>query len=204
MSGRGRYEDLSTLLYLVPFLAAFVYALVLWAESGASSLLPTSVFLTVTRDPDLFMVGSLAVLLGVMIEVNGTDPAGRRAKLASVAGTLQSIAIASIVIGLLSAWYANGFTDLGGAASDFIVGRYILVFPAMMVLLSYLLIIKLRTESILNRPFAGLVALLLVPASVYEIGKRNTPLGIGIAFVLLVVGIYLYLTPKKGTQETEE
>lgn len=181
-----------------------MYAIVLWAQSGASALLPTSVYLTVTRDPYLFMLSSLAVLLGVMIEVNSTVPAGRRAKLSSLAGTLQSIAVATIVIGLLSAWYANGFINLGGAVDDFIVGRYILIFPAMMVLLSYLLIIKFTPESIFNRTFGALVALLLVPASVYEIGKRNAPLGLSIAFVLLIVGMYLYLTPRKRTLETEE
>jgi hypothetical protein len=205
MSGRGRYDDLSTLLYLVPFLGAFGYAIALWVQNGASALLPTSVYLTVTRDPILFILGSLAILLGVMIEVNSTEPAGRQAKIASLGGTLQTIAIASIILALLSAWYANGFTDIGGTASDFIVGRYGLVFPAMMVLFSYLLTIRFKVESITNRNFAALVALLLVPASIYEIGRRNTPLGIGIAFILLVLGMYLYLSPHtKDTPEKEE
>jgi hypothetical protein len=204
MSGRGRYEDLSTLLYLVPFLGAFGYAIALWVQTGASAFLPTSVYLTVTRDPILFMAGSLAILLGVMVEVNSTEPAGRQAKLASLGGTLQTIAIASIIIVLLSAWYANGFTDVGGAASDFIVGRYGLVFPAMMVLFSYLLTIKFRVESITNRSFAALVALLLVPASVYEIGKRDAPLGIGIAFVLLILGMYLYVSPRRMEKQEKE
>jgi len=205
MSGRGRNEDLSTLLYLVPFLGAIGYAIALWVQNGASALLPTSVYLTVTRDPILFILGSLAILLGVMIEVNSTDPAGRQARLASLGGTLQTIAIAGIILAVLSAWYANGFTNLGGTASDFIVGRYGLVFPAMMVLFSYLLTIKFKVESITNRNFAALVALLLVPASVYEIGKRDAPLGLGVAFILLVLGMYLYLFPhKRGTPEKEE
>lgn len=196
MSGSGRYEDLSTVLYLVPFVGAFGYAVALWAETGASAFLPTSVYLTVTRDPILFMAGSLAVLLGVMIEVNSTEARGRQAKLLSLGGTMQSMAIATLVIVLLSAWYANGFTDLGGAATDFIVGRYGLVFPAMLVFFSYLLTIKFRLQSVTSRAFLALVALLLVPASVYEIGKRQAALGIGIAFVLLVLGLYLFLAPR--------
>ena len=205
MSDRGRYEDISTLLYLVPFVGAVGYAIVLWAQNGASALLPSSVYLTVTRDPILFMMASLAVLLGVMIEVNSTEAAQRPAKVLSLGGTMQSIAVASLVIVLLSAWYANGFTDLGGAAADFIVGRYGLVFPAMMVLFSYLLTIKFATKSITSRSFAALVALLLVPASVYEIGKRQAAVGIGVAFVMLVLGVYLYMTPKsEESPETEE
>ena len=205
MSLRARYDDITALLYLVPFVGAIGYAIVLWAQSGISSVLPPSVYLTVTRDPILFIVGSLAVLLGVMIEVNSTEPAGRRARLLSLGGTLQSMAVASLVIVLLSAWYANGFTDLGGAATDFIVGRYGLVFPAILVLFSYLLTVSFRLESVTNRDFAALVALLLVPASIYEIGKRQLALGVGIAFVLLVAGLFLYLGPqKKGIQEKEE
>ena len=204
MSSRGRYEDLSTLLYLVPFLGAFGYAIALWVQSGASALLPTQVYLTVTRDPTLFIVGSLAILLGVMIEVNSTEAAGRPSKLLSLGETLQSIAVASLVIVILSAWYANGFTNLGGAATDFIVGRYGLVFPAMMVLFSYLLTIKVRLESITNRNFVALVALLLVPASLYEIGKRQLALGVGVAFVLLIVGLFLYLTPQRTKAPEKE
>ncbi len=204
MSVRGRSEDLSTLLYLVPFVGAIGYAVVLWAQTGASALLPSSVYLAVTRDPILFIVGSLAILLGVMIEVSSTEAAGRPAKLLSLGGTLQSIAIASLVIVLLSAWYANGFTDLGGAATDFIVGRYGLVFPAMMVLFSYLLTVKFRLQSVTNRNFVALIALLLVPVSVYEIGKRILPLGVGIAFVLLVVGLFLFLAPGRKKDSEKE
>ena len=204
MSTRSRYEDLTTLLYMVPFVGAVVYAVALWAQSGASAFLPTSVYLTVTRDPIMFMVASLSVLLGVTIEVNATDPAGRKAKLASLGGTLQSIALASLIVVLLSAWYANGFTDLGGAGTDFIVGRYGLVFPAVMVLLSYLITIRFRLESVTTRSFAALVALLLVPASVYEIGKRQAALGAGVGFVLLLVGLYLYLGPGKKAPKKEE
>lgn len=205
MSSSGRYEDLSTILYLVPFLGAIGYAIVLWAQSGGSAFLPNSVYLTVTRDPILFVVGSLAIFLGVIIEVNGTEAAGRRAKVVSLGGTMQSIAIASLVIVALSAWYANGFTDLGGAATDFMTGRYGLVFPAVIVLFSYLLTIKVRVESIANRNFAALVVMFLVPLSVYEIGKRELPLGVVVAFVLLVVGLFLYLAPqKKETPEKEE
>ena len=197
MSKEGRYEDISTLLYLVPFVGAIAYALVLWAENGLSSTLPTTVYLTVTRDPIFFIIGSLAVLLGVVLEMNGTDQPARRAKLASLGGTLQSIALGSLIIVLLSAWYANGFTDLGGAATDFIVGRYGLVFPSLMVLLSYLITGQFKIESVANRKGLADIALLLVPASLYEIGKRLPALGLGIAFVLLLLGVLLYLAPVK-------
>ena len=200
MSSRARYEDLTTLLYMLPFVVGVGYAILLWAEAGASAFLPTSVYLTVTRDPVLFMMGSLAVLLGLMIEVNSTEPTARPAKLASLSGLLQSIAIASLIIVILSAWYANGFTDLGGAATDFVVGRYGIVFPAILVLLSYLLTARFRIEALADRKVLPIIALLLVPVTVYEIGKRELAVGMVTSLALLLAGVFLYLTPMKKAQ----
>ncbi|HUI23941.1 MAG TPA: hypothetical protein VLY82_06065 [Nitrososphaerales archaeon] len=197
MSIRGRYEDVSTLLYLVPIVVPIVYALVLWAQSGLSVTLPSSVYLTVTRDPILFIVASLAVMGGIIIEVNGTEPKARQAKLASLGGTLQSIAVASLVIVVIAALYANGFTDVSGAATDFVVGRYGLVFPAALVLLSYLITVRFKLPGVTRRQATATIALLLVPVALYEIGRRETAVGIGVAFALLIIGIVLYLSPAK-------
>ena len=197
MSIRERYEDVSTLLYLVPIVVPIVYALVLWVQSGLSPVLPSSVYLTVTRDPILFIGVSLAVMLGVLIEVNETEPPARAAKVASLGGTLQSIAVASLVIVLISALYANGFTDITGAATDFIIGRYGIVFPAALVLLSYLMTVQFKLPGVTKTQILAAISLFLVPASLYELGKRETALGVGVAFVLLVAGLALYLLPEK-------
>jgi len=197
MSTRGRYEDVSTLLYLVPIVVPIIYALVLWIQNGISPVFPSSVYLTVTRDPILFIGASLAVMLGVILEVNETDPATRPAKLASLGGTLQSVAVASLVIVLIGALYANGFTDITGAATDFIIGRYGIVFPAALVLLSYLMTVQFKLPGVTRRQILAAIALLLVPVSLYEVGRRQTALGIGTAFVLLIIGLALYLIPEK-------
>ena len=204
MSIRERYEDITALLYLVPFGGAVGYAIVLWAQSGASFLLPTSVYLTVTRDPVLFMVASLSILLGIMVEVTGTDPAGRQAKLASLGRTMQSIAIASLAMVLLSAWYANGFIDLAGAGTDFIVGRYGLVFPAVMVLLSYLLSVSFRLRSLADRKALAAIAMLLVPVTLYEVGKRQIVAGLATSLVLLLAGLFLFLSAGKKVASEKE
>ncbi len=204
MSSRGRSEDMATLLYLAPFAAAIVYGLVLWVQEGISLVLPTSVYLTVTRDPYLFIGGSVAIMLGVIIELNGTEPVARPAKLVSLGNTLQSIAVAALVLVLISALYTNGFTDLGGAATDFLVGRYGVVFPALLVLFSYLVSAQFRFESLRSRKVVAVVALLLVPASLYEIGKRQTVVGILVALIFLLVGLGLFLVPEKRRQAPKQ
>lgn len=197
MNVRERYEDYSTLLYMVPFVGSIVYALALWVQSGISLELPTSVYLTVTRDPIMFILASLAVMAGLAIEVNGTELSARPAKLVSLSNTLQTMAVASIVIALIGALYANGFTDIGDAASDFVLGKYGLVFPAILVLLSYFITAQFKVDSLLNRKVLALIAMLLVPVSLYEIGKRETFVGLGVAFAFLLLGSILYLAPER-------
>ena len=204
MSTRGRAEDFSTVLYLVPFIASGAYGLALWVQNGVSLTLPTSVYLSVTRDPYLFMLGSLSIMLGIITEVNGTDLAARPAKLISLGNTLQSIAAASLILVLLSAWYANGFTDLTGLATDFIVGRYGLVFPAILVLLSYLVSAQFKLASLANRKVLAIIAMLLVPVSLYEIGRRELVVGLLGALLLLLFGVGVYLLPERKAPAPKE
>lgn len=205
MSSRGRYEDAAAILYLVPFVLSGVYGLFLWVQNGLTAILPSSVYLTVTRDPYVFMAGSVAIFAGVVLDVSGADRGARRAKVASVGSTLQSVAIASLVLVIIAALYANGFSNVGGTASDFIVGRYGIVFPAMMILLSYLITGQFRFSGLVSRKFIGLIALLLVPVSVYELGRRDITVGLALAFVLLVIGVGAFVLPgrKPPTSDKE-
>jgi hypothetical protein len=80
MSGRGSLEDLSTILFMLPFVGSGVYAIYLWASSGATAILPVSVYLNVTRDPYLFLGATMAVLAGLILDLRGVDPEKRRSR----------------------------------------------------------------------------------------------------------------------------
>jgi hypothetical protein len=204
MSKKFSSDDASVLLYMVPFIAYGGYALYLWAASGISSVLPGSVYLTVTRDPTLFLVGTFSVMLGVVLEVSSTAPAGRPAKLGSVGNTLQTIAAASFILALVCALYANGFSNISGAASDFLMGRFSLVFPIVMVLFSYLITARFNITSLRTPTILGIIAMILVPASLYEVGKRSTALGLAVAFVFLMAGLSLFLVANRRASGPDE
>jgi hypothetical protein len=204
MSTKSRMEDYATLLYLVPFILSGVYGLVLWIQGGISPILPSTVYLAVTRDPYVFSAGSLAVMLGLIVEVRSTEQNARPVKLSSLGGTLQTIAIASLVLVLVCAFYANGFLDVEGAATDFIVGRYGLVFPTLLVVLSYLITAQFRLAALGSRKILAIVALLLVPASLYEIGKREITIGLLLALVFLIVGVGAYVMPDRKRAPKQE
>jgi len=202
MSSRGRYEDASTLLFLVPFIASGADAIYLWVSSGISAKLPSSVYLDVTRDPYIFLVGILAVLAAVLLDVNGVDRQVRRERLAWTSGYLQKTAAACFVLSLVMAWYANGFLDLSGAAEDFVVGRYSIVFPVILVFFSYLVNPSLKVGGAASYKLLGFLALLAVPAVVYEVGKRDTVVGLASAVILMIVGVYLLI--RTGTKPAAE
>ncbi len=193
MNSGGKYEDASTMLFLVPFIASGADAIYLWATSGFTAILPSSVYLGVTRDPYVFLAGILAVLVGVVLDLSGVASQNRRERLAWTSGYLQKTAAACFVISLLMAWYANGFVDISGAAQDFVVGRYSVVFPALLVLFSYLVNPSLKLRGAASYKFLGFLAMLAVPALVYEVGKRNAVVGLASAGVLMIVGLYLLL-----------
>ncbi len=194
-------EDIPFLLFLVPFALPGVYAIYLWAQAGLSATLPQTVFLQVTENPYVFLIGFAAVIFGAIMDVLYAEPALRRAKVLEESATIQKIALIALVLGALSAWYAAGF-DPGTAASNVLAGRYVVVFPALLVVFSFVMLpaVSIRKDQTNNVLIA--VLLLAVPLAIDEVGKRSFFGGMGIGIVLLVAAIYLYLrnqTPKKQT-----
>lgn len=192
MSAKTNTDDLSVLLYMVPFIASGAYAIYLGVSGGVAYLLSSTVYLTVTRDPYVFLAGTLCVTLGAVLEVSAAAPADRRTRLASVSDTLQIIAVTSLVLSIICAIYANG-ANLSGSAADFIDGRYSILFPLIMVCMSYLMVIPLSTAVFSKPAFLGVVALILVPVSLHEVGKRSSLAGLVVTFILIVVGLFLFM-----------
>jgi len=204
MSQKVSSDDASVLLYMVPFIASGVDALYLGIAGGVSHILSPSVYLMVTRDPILFLIGTLSVILGVVLELSSTSPSGRVARLGSVSDTLQVIAAASFVLAIVCALYANGFSSVSGAATDFIEGRFSFIFPIMMVLFSYLITARFSLRSVGTPTVFGIVAMLLVPVSLYEVGRRNSLVGLVLALVLIVFGLGFFLASTRKDSDQEK
>ncbi len=186
------YADIAFLLYLVPFIVSGAYAMVLWTQTGLSETIPQSAYLEVTENPDVFLIGLFAVLLAAMLEVAGRDAGGRRAELFSLSKRLQSVALVSFVLSLLMAWYTAGFSgNLSAFVLTFLAGRYAAVFPALLVLFSFMILPTFTLQRRHVRSLAGVISLVAVPAAMYEIGRRNIGAGYLVAVILLALGIFL-------------
>jgi uncharacterized membrane protein YhaH (DUF805 family) len=193
MNSSENRQDIPFLLFLVPFAASAIYAIYLWVSVGLSATLPQSVFLQVTESPYVFLVGFVAVMLGAVIDVQLEEPAKRRLKLIQESNTLQIVAVVALILGALSAWYAAGF-DPGLAASNVLEGRYVVVFPALVIIVSFLFLPAVTIKRGQATGLAIIVLLLAVPLSIDEIGKRNFYAGLGAGVALLAIALYLYLT----------
>jgi len=188
MNRKEMYEDVSSLLLLVPFFAPAIYALYLWAVGGFSYYLPEQVFLGVTRNPDLFLLGILAIILSTVMEVSSVERARRSERVLQLSKRLQKLAVASFLLAILTAWYANGFSpDLGGTGADLFAGRYTIVFPALLVLLSFLIVTPVSLKSLAQAKTVAIILLLAVPVVIDEVGKRSILLGLGGSLLLTIL-----------------
>ena len=191
-----RYGDVALLLYGLPFIASFVYAMYLWVGVGLSATLPSAVYTEVTQSPYVFLVGFVGVLLGGLVDFNGEEPATRRAAAFALSKRLQAIAFLSVVLAAICAWYSAGF-DPSSGASNLVNGRYSLIFPALLVLFSYLIVPSVKVQGANWNNVAIVLLLVASPAALYEIGKRSTVGGLGAALILILLAIYLLFRSKK-------
>ena len=198
MNSLQEKQDLPFLLFLVPFAASGIYAIFLWVTTGISATLPSSVFLQVTENPYIFLVGFLAVIAGVTLDVLQEEPAKRRAALLHESSTLQKLALVTLVLGAVCALYAGKF-DVGTAAGYIAEGRYAIVFPALLVLFSFLFLPTLTMKTSQVRNVVVVVLLLAVPLSVDELGKRNFFAGMAVGLVLVAIALYLYLSTRNSS-----
>ena len=199
MNKKVNLDDISVLLYMVPFIASGVYAIYLSVVDKVSYVLSSSTYLTVTRDPNLFLLGTFCVFLGAVIEISSTSFESRTGRIADVGRTLQNISLTSLILAIICVLYANKFTDFSGAANDFVSGKFSFVFPIVMLALSYLVTARFSVGEIKTPSILGIVALLLVPVSLYELGRKNTILGLVTTFILMTIGLGLLLLSRRSS-----
>ncbi len=192
-------ENISFILYLVPFLASAVYALSVWVPSGLSSTLPQTVYLTVTKDPYLFLVGFLAVCLGVLIEVYLSPADSRLNRLAANSRQIQVLALISIVSAAVSVWSVTSYSlNTRELLSILLQGRYALIYPLVLFILAIMLNPSVRFgflsfNNLLKN--ASLILLIASPLILYGLWRLHVS-WTGIIFstlITLAIGLALLL-----------
>jgi hypothetical protein len=191
-----KYGDVALLLYAAPFILNFVYALYLWFGSGFSAIMPQIVYLEVTQSPYIFLLGFAAVALAVVIDFDSEPPSARKSTTAVLSRRLQLIALVSVILAFIAAWYSAG-GDLGTGVLNMVDGRYPLVFPAVLVFFSFLILPSVRLQGANQKNLLIVILLIASPAALYELGKRSTIAGLGVGLILLLVAAFLLVNTKR-------
>jgi hypothetical protein len=192
----AKYGDVALFLYAAPFILNFVYALYLWFGAGFSAIMPQLVYLEVTQSPYIFLAGFAAVALAVVIDFDSEPPSARKSTTNALSRRLQLIALISVILAFIFAWYSAG-GDLGTGVLNMVDGRYPLVFPAVLVFFSFLILPSVRLQGANQKNLLIVVLLIASPAALYELGKRSTIAGLGVGLILLLVAAFLLVYNKK-------
>jgi hypothetical protein len=189
-----RYGDVALLLYATPFILNFAYALYLWSATGFSAILPQLVYLEVSQSPYIFIAGFAAILLAAVIDFNSEG--SKKGAVVALSKRIQAIAFISLILAFITAWYsASG--NLGTGLFDLLDGRFPLVFPALLVFFSFVILPSVKLQGANLRNLLVIVLLVASPAALYELGKRDTVAGLGVGLIFLLAAAFLLVRGKK-------
>ena len=199
-------ENISFILYLVPLISSTIYAISLWASEGLSSTLPETVYLSVTKDPYLFLIGFLAICCAVLIEVFGSSKESRLSRIETNSKQIQILAVISFSAAVLSVWSTIGYSfDISRTLQILLAGRYALIFPLMLFILAFLLNTSLKFNLLSFNNLmknASFILMIASPLIFYGLWRIHVPWEgiISITLITLIIGVALILY--KGLDQT--
>ena len=199
-------ENISFILYLVPLISSTIYAISLWASEGLSLTLPETVYLSVTKDPYLFLVGFLAICCAVLIEVFGSSKESRLSRIETNSKQIQILAVISFSAAVLSVWSTIGYSfDISRTLQILLAGRYALIFPLMLFILAFLLNTSLKFNLLSFNNLmknASFILMIASPLIFYGLWRIHVPWEgiISITLITLIIGVALILY--KGLDQT--
>lgn len=187
-------ENISFILYLIPLVLSTFYAVFLWISEGLSFTLPQTVYLTVTKDPYIFLIGFLAICLAVLVEIFLSPEESKLIKLTDNARQIQFLAFICIGSVIVSVWSTSGYSlNLGQFLQILLGGRYALIFPLMLFIFSLILNPKLQinilsTDTLIK--YTSIFLLIASPLIFYGLWSIHVPWEslISITLITLIFG----------------
>jgi hypothetical protein len=192
-------EDVSFLLYMVPIVLNGIYALFLWFPQGIGFALPSEVYLKVTKDPVIFLVGFSVICIALLLETKTSPENMRVEKVEQNISRMRLLAFLSIALSIISAWSATGYSsDFINLLNIYTEGIYAMIFPALLLGFSFLIqpSIKLGLKiSNIVYEVVPLILFLLSPVSLFILWRFNLPasLFLGIPIILLILASVLFV-----------
>ena len=124
-------EDAAFILYIIPILLNGGYGLWSWVAAGADLAALQQVYINLTREPVIFLVGLIAVCVAVVLDARYLSP------IEDVERRVTRLAVFCFITALIIALLSTGF-NLSRGLILFLQGRYALIFPALLMVLTFL------------------------------------------------------------------
>lgn len=173
-------DDVSLILYMMPFIASTAYAFLSALPTGVPLPLTGSIYLTVTKSLEVFLIGFSGVVAGLLVEIFAVPKAERSQGLVSGSSRLQRLAVACFALAVISAWSIHGIVpNISSMLSIFLEGRYALVFPLLILALSFLILPSIGLGKLLRASLIDegpVVLALIAPIIMLVLWLASAPL----------------------------
>ncbi len=164
---------------------------------GLSLSLPLNVYLTVTKDPLLFIIGFGAICLAVLIEVTMSPYQHKLKVLAENSKQIQLLALICLASTVFSAWSVTSYSPNAGILFNILIaGRYAIIYPLTLFILALFLNPSFHLDffsydNLLKN--AALFLLISSPLILYGLWRANISWTgiISLTFLTLVMGLVL-------------
>jgi len=155
-------EDAAFILYIVPILLNGGYGFWSWVAGGADLAALQQVYTQLTREPLIFLIGLLAVCAAVVLDARYLSP------IEVVDRRITRLAVFCFITALIIALLSTRF-NLSSGLTLFLRGRYALIFPALLMVLSFLFRVRGLSSTSFKSLGRGLSLLLLLvsPLTLY-------------------------------------
>jgi len=155
-------EDAAFILYIIPILLNGGYGLWSWVAVGADLAALQQVYINLTREPVIFLVGLIAVCVAVVLDARYLSP------IEDVERRVTRLAVFCFITALIIALLSTGF-NLSRGLILFLQGRYALIFPALLMVLTFLFKVRGLSSTSLRGVgrWLSLLLLLVAPLTLY-------------------------------------
>ncbi len=196
-------EDTSFLLFILPIIVSGAYAIY---SAVTSSAFTAETYVAVTSNSIVFLIAVAAVCAGTLIELYYSPPDARGRKLDENARRMQRLAIITLILSLAAALAAIRSASLPAYLGTFLAGRYPILYSALLVFLSFLIVVPVRIGNVGKSalPTALSVILLLAAPIAYFVGSGGSiafEIRATSATILLILGLVLIIYTNRGLFE---
>ena len=185
-------EDASFVLFLLPIVLSGIYAIY---SAITSSAFKVDNYIAVTGNPIIFIIAIVWICSGLLLEIYYSPPDMRSKKVNENSRRMQRLAITILVLTVLATLVALGAAPLPIILGTFLAGRYPILFSALLVFLSFLIVVPFKFQMGKNEATNALsVTLLVLSPIAYFVGSGGSipfePRAAA-AVVLLIFGLLL-------------